>query len=348
MKILYAIQGTGNGHLSRALDIIPHLEKQASIDLLISGKQADLKLPYPVKFQLPGLGYYFGQRGGIDLWKSLINSNFMRLVQDIMTLPVQDYDLVISDFEPISAWACRLKGKLSIGLSHQSAVLDKSAPKPERMDRLGLWVLKNYAPTSLNFGFHFKSWGDNNFTPIIRKEIREAEVKDLGHVTVYLPAYEDGRLIDVLTKIDSVKWEVFSKHNQQEIKASNVSIYPINRQGFVNSLVRSQAVLCGAGFETPSEALYLGKKLLVIPMKGQFEQLCNAAALRSLGVTVHDAFNLESVPHIHRWLTESTAIKMDYLDQSAEIVEAILKIHPSAASTTNKLEANPVSIAPNI
>jgi len=25
MKILYAIQGTGNGHLSRALDIIPNL-----------------------------------------------------------------------------------------------------------------------------------------------------------------------------------------------------------------------------------------------------------------------------------------------------------------------------------
>ena len=348
MKILYAIQGTGNGHLSRALDIIPHLEKQVSMDLLVSGKQADLKLPYPVKYQLPGLGYYFGQKGGVDLWKSLINSNCIRLVQDIMTLPVQDYHLVISDFEPISAWACRLKGKPCLGLSHQSAVLDESAPKPERVDPLGMWVLKNYAPTTFSYGFHFKSWGENNFTPIIRKEIREAEVKDLGHVTVYLPAYDDGRLIEVMTKISDIEWEVFSKHNRKAIKVSNVSIHPINRKGFVNSLVGSQAVLCGAGFETPSEALYLGKKLLVIPMRGQFEQLCNASALRSLGVSVLDTFNLQSVPRIRQWLSESPAIKMDYVDQSTEIVQSILKILPDGFATANKSKANPVSIPANI
>ena len=29
MKILYAIQGTGNGHISRARDIIPVLQKKA-------------------------------------------------------------------------------------------------------------------------------------------------------------------------------------------------------------------------------------------------------------------------------------------------------------------------------
>ena len=39
MKILYAIQGTGNGHLSRARDIIPILQKKGDVDILVSGTQ---------------------------------------------------------------------------------------------------------------------------------------------------------------------------------------------------------------------------------------------------------------------------------------------------------------------
>ena len=49
MKILYAIQGTGNGHLSRARDIIPVLQQKGELDILVSGIQADVDLPYPVK-----------------------------------------------------------------------------------------------------------------------------------------------------------------------------------------------------------------------------------------------------------------------------------------------------------
>jgi len=36
MKVLYAIQGTGNGHLSRAEDIVPYLQKRCDVDILVS------------------------------------------------------------------------------------------------------------------------------------------------------------------------------------------------------------------------------------------------------------------------------------------------------------------------
>ncbi len=45
MRILYAIQGTGNGHISRARDIIPYLQEKGAVDLLISGIQSDVDLP---------------------------------------------------------------------------------------------------------------------------------------------------------------------------------------------------------------------------------------------------------------------------------------------------------------
>ena len=51
MKILFGIQGTGNGHLSRAKEVIPHLEKYGTVDLFVSGTQAEVQLPYPILYK---------------------------------------------------------------------------------------------------------------------------------------------------------------------------------------------------------------------------------------------------------------------------------------------------------
>ena len=67
MRILYGIQGTGNGHISRALEVLPYLKKKASVDILISGRQSELVLPYDIKYQMHGLGFVFGKNGGINL-----------------------------------------------------------------------------------------------------------------------------------------------------------------------------------------------------------------------------------------------------------------------------------------
>ena len=63
MKILFAIQGTGNGHLSRARDIYPELAKYGDVDVLISGIQADVAVPFPVKYKLYGMSFIFGKKG---------------------------------------------------------------------------------------------------------------------------------------------------------------------------------------------------------------------------------------------------------------------------------------------
>ena len=63
MKILYAIQGTGNGHLSRSMDIVPLLKQMGEVDVLVSGTQGDLSLPFQVKYVLHGFGFVFGKKG---------------------------------------------------------------------------------------------------------------------------------------------------------------------------------------------------------------------------------------------------------------------------------------------
>tara|TARA_R110002049_G_scaffold7795_5_gene44012 strand:- start:1759 stop:2334 length:576 start_codon:yes stop_codon:yes gene_type:complete len=189
MKVLYAIQGTGNGHLSRARDVIPALQKKGlNLDILVSGIQADIQIPHPIKYQLKGLSFIFGKQGSVNLWRTYIKSNAARLQKEILSLPIEDYDLIINDFEPVSAWACKLKNKPCISLSHQAAVFSPKSPKPEKNDVMGKFILKNYAPTTQQFGLHFKAYGDKMYTPIIRQDIRKADVREGNHCLLIVMA----------------------------------------------------------------------------------------------------------------------------------------------------------------
>ena len=89
MKILYAIQGTGNGHLSRAVDIIPELKKYGELDLFVSGAQAEIALPYPVKYKSKGLSFYFGKDGGINFFKTVKKNSSHTIIKEINQFPVE-------------------------------------------------------------------------------------------------------------------------------------------------------------------------------------------------------------------------------------------------------------------
>ena len=331
MKILYAIQGTGNGHLSRARDIIPVLMKNHQVDLLISGTQADIELPYPVKYRFNGLGFIFGANGGIDLVETYKKNYIKRLLSEINSLPVEAYDLVINDFEPVSAWACNLKNIKCISISHQAAVLNKKAPQPSDIDMIGKAILKNYAPSDAKYGFHFKSYSDNIYTPVIRSQVREQFIENKGHYTVYLPAYDDKRILKVLKLCGETRWQVFSKHNKLMAGYRNITIQPIDNDAFIKSMASSAGVLCGAGFETPAEALFMKKKLMVIPMKGQYEQQCNAAALKKMDIPVLKSLKAENAGKIKNWINTNNIVEVDYPDSTEEIINNILFTHGTQA-----------------
>lgn len=327
MKILYAVQGTGNGHITRAMEIIPHLKKRGTTDILVSGIQSDLELPFPVKYKFNGLSFIFGKQGGVDIWKTYIKLNSRLLISEIRKLPVHEYDLIISDFEPVSAWACLKAKRASVGLSNQVATLHPMAPKPKKSDLLGKIVLEKYAPTTFNYGFHFKALDKNIFTPVIRKEVRLAEPSNKGHITVYLPSYDDERILKQLTKMKDVEWQVFSKHNKMKFRKKNVHIQPPDGRLFLKSMASSAGVLCNAGFGSTSEALFLKKKLLVIPMKTQYEQHCNATMLKSMGVTVIKKLKKKHGETILDWLYHGETVKVNYPDLTAKIVDTIIGNH---------------------
>ncbi len=327
MKILYAIQGTGNGHISRAREIIPYLQEFCQCDILISGTQSDVKLDFPVKYRLKGLSFIFGKKGGIDMWSTYINANMPNLRKEIDQLKVEDYDLVINDFEPVSAWACRKKNIPVIGLSHQGALLNRNIPFPEEEDHIGRLILKKYAPASAHIGFHFQMYDNNIFTPVIRKQVRDCRIEELDHYTIYLPAYDDEQIIKKLSGFEKVNWHVFSKHSKKEYEIGNILIRPITNNEFVEDMSKSKGVLCGAGFETPAEALFLRKKLMVIPMKGQFEQQCNVAALQKMGVPVIKSLKKKHFGKIRTWLDTDIKVEVNYPDHTRMVIRRLFEMY---------------------
>ena len=113
MKVLYGVQGTGNGHLSRTRALLPALQRAGvDIDFVFSGRErkdffdmqdfGDFKV-------LDGLTLVYN-RGRLQVIKTILANKLFRFIADIWRLRLNEYDLVISDFEPITAWSAKLQG----------------------------------------------------------------------------------------------------------------------------------------------------------------------------------------------------------------------------------------------
>ena len=323
MKVLYAIQGTGNGHLSRAQEIVPIINKYVDTTVLVSGNQSQIQSCFDINYRKTGLTFLSGKTGKIDLLRTVFKSHPIDFFNEIRTFPIKQFDLVLTDFEPVSAWSALMHGVPCIEMSHQAAVIHPNAPKAAGRNRIGEYILNHYCPTKEKIGFHFERYDQQIYTPVIRKNIRLIDVKFEGHYTVYLPAYHDEVLLQFLKQFP-VKWEVFSKFTKEKYQVDNTFFYPIDQDDFTRSFSHCEGVLCGAGFELPAEAMFLGKKLMVIPMKGQYEQQCNAEAAKCLGATTLDSLNLLHHRSINLWLSQGEYVHVDFRDETEEMVQKVL------------------------
>ncbi len=316
MKVLYAFQGTGNGHIARAQEIIPILKKYAEIDTFISGHQSQLKSDFPLDFQHRGLSLLYNKKGGLSYKRTFFENDFLKAAKTIKELNLDNYDLIINDFEPLTAWTCKLKDIPMIELSHQASLSFLETPKPAIKDFLGEQILKYYVPSKRKIGFHFENYHPQIKKPVIRRKIRNLIPENKGYFLVYLPSFSDENIIKILSQIP-VSWMVFSKNCREKIKLNNVEIFPIDEIEYLKYFENCEGIVCNAGFEAPAEALFLGKKLFVIPIHNQYEQECNACALDRLGIPNSKSLHKEE---IEKWLNSDQNIQVHYPNDIEEIL----------------------------
>lgn len=325
MNILYGIQGTGHGHISRAREILPLLAEQANVEVLISGYNCHMSIEDIDITRKRGISLAYDSNGGVSYLQTALQIDPITFLKDVKQLDVKRYDLIISDYEPITAWAASAAGKPSVGLSHQSAFISDRSPRPERFSILAEQIMKRFAPCSTPIGFHFLRYDRFIEPPIIRQDVRNLSPQTGSHISVYLPAFDHQTLTTIFQRHSEVEWHVFSPLCKQEYTRRNVIVKPVGNLPFLESVESSLGVMTSAGFETCAEAMYLKKKLMVMPIKNQYEQLCNAAALEKMGVQVAYKLGKEFDRAIKSWLRDTTIVHLPEIADTKQLTQKLIK-----------------------
>jgi len=325
LNILYGVQGTGNGHLSRAREMARAFtdHPNVSIDWVFSGRQPDQYFDMTCfgKYKtFKGLSYVT-KNGSLDLYATIKKLDLGRFVRDLKSLNAHEYDLVITDFEPLTAWAAKRAGVDSIGLSHQSAFY-YNIPKTHHsfIDSL---VMRHFAPAKTQVGVHWSHYSPRIVPPIIpnmttaSRSINRADEKN---ILVYFPFESVETLIDLFMPFSNFRFQIF--HNVETTTVCrHITVHPISKKNFRRQFNACGGVICGAGFELPSEALSQQKKLLVSPLAGQTEQHSNASALDQLDYAM--VCNKFDRNVIIEWLRFGEANHLPRIDVADSIAEWI-------------------------
>lgn len=67
------------------------------------------------------------------------------------------------------------------------------------------------------------------------------------------------------------------QEKEVEQHTPNLYFHRLSNTKFLDMMNRCQGVVCTAGFESVAESMYLGKPVFMVPIKGHFEQIANAA-----------------------------------------------------------------------
>ncbi len=324
MKILYGVQGTGHGHISRARVVLPKLREHAEVDVLISGYNFHMDLDGEIAYKARGISLTYDSKGSVDILETALNLKPVKFIQDVQSTPVADYDFVVNDFEPVTAWAAQTAGIPCVAISHQAAFFSPKTPRPAKRSMMAEGVMRHFAPFTKAVGSHYKRYDDFIEPPIIRKQIKDLNPTLGNHITVYLPAFDHETLCSIFNKSQQIEWHIFSPTCEEEYHKGNVWVRPVGKDTFLESFESCLGVVSSTGFETTSESMFLGKKLLTIPIRNQYEQLSNAAAIELLGGTVVYTIDDTFTRIVDEWLKNGPILHLDEISDEDELVQHII------------------------
>lgn len=318
MKIFYGVQGTGNGHITRARVMARELYAAGfDVTFQFSGRPADKYFDMEVfnGYQLKEGLTFNTHKGQVSYLNTALQAKPIRFVKDISSLDLSAYDLVISDFEPVTAWAAKKQKKQVIGIGHQYA-FGHDIPR-KGSDPIADQVIKYFAPADIGVGLHWHHFGQPILPPIIETP-EFPKSSQPNKILVYLPFEDTDEVIRHLCPFENFEFHVYSPEAAAS-KYPHIVCKPLSRDGFQQDLYDCAGIISNAGFELASESLQLGKKILLKPLHAQMEQISNAAALEQLGYG-HTMYDMDGAV-IEDWLHNPHAVHVTYPNVAKVLVQ---------------------------
>jgi uncharacterized protein (TIGR00661 family) len=302
MNIVIGICGIGNGHSLRQYEIISRLIKNNHKLVIYAFGQSYSFFKKNFK-NIPIYEVFVpwiqSAIDGIDFEKTSLNkynqSNKMISVNYDVMYKTKIYfkshpDLIISDYEPISAQFAYATNTNLITIDQQSKFLGYCFPlletysREEEKSRLSLFFPKALKRFSVSF-YKIPYIKDKNYDvqivpPIIRYDIiklnRTKQVSNI--IIVYFSPYGPTKqslneIIEIFKKFTNKKFIIFNS-NKIEYEENNISACYFNRKKFTSILGIADAVITTAGHTLISELVYLNIPILTIPLNTYDQHFC--------------------------------------------------------------------------
>ena len=306
MRILYGVVGEGMGHATRSSVILEHLTQQHDVHVVVSGRARDyLAQRFENVHKIWGLTIQYEGNSVRKLGTLLENlkgavKGFPENVRAYFDL-VDEFrpDVVVSDFESFS-YLYATNHLLPVISVDNMQIINRCRHGAEllagheRDFELTRRIVKAKLPGCFHYlvaTFFYPELRKDRTTllpSILRPEILAAKPEPGEHLLVYQTSTTNTELLAAL-KQSGIPCRVYGVRRgiKSDEVAQNLTFRPFSEAGFIDDLRRARAVVAGGGYTLMSEAVYLRKPLLSLPVQGQFEQTLNALYLEKLGYGKH-------------------------------------------------------------
>lgn len=302
-KILYGVAGEGFGHSSRS-ELIGQRLVEAGHQVVFAASRKSynyLKPTFNRKVQaVYGLSFHYHD-GRVNPFKTVVQ-NITGLRDGVPTnrrlfsKMANNFkpDLVISDFEPFSAWWAWANRVPCVSVDHEHLLtcceLDKE-PRFWRERMMAEAVTRGYhtfadAYVILNF-FHtpLKNKRATLVPPVVRKRVEQYRPETQEHIVMY--STDGGRkmqekLYDMVRPFSQHRFFIYGFNEDRDL--GNCVFKKTATESFLTDLSTCRGVIATAGFSLLSECLHFRKPMLLVPVHDQYEQILNAYYIEKLGL----------------------------------------------------------------
>ncbi|WP_165076217.1 MULTISPECIES: glycosyltransferase family protein [unclassified Desulfovibrio] len=297
-RVLYGIHGTGHGHAMRGLTLARRLPEHEFLFVANDDAARVLEPEFRV-YRLPNLGTVF-KNYKVDMGATIARAvplllHRERYIDETLRL-IDDFQphVCMTDLEYFVPRAAERANLPCLTLDHQHIITScrHDLPLNMRWDAFvqGLTPRWLFRPTSANLIISFYAppllpryaATTRIAPPILRGRVLGLTPRDEGHVLVYQSNSTHRKLIDILRAGTSRTCYVYG-YVREEGREGNVIFKRKSEEEFLELLASCAYVVQGGGHTLMSEALYLGKPVLSLPIRAMVEQRFNALYLERLG-----------------------------------------------------------------
>jgi uncharacterized protein (TIGR00661 family) len=299
-RILYAVQGEGLGHATRAHSVGAGLIERGHEVRFVSSR---LATPYLREHFPDRVEDIFGFRlvftdGRIRFGKTVARNTYegvrdvwptLRAVRRIF----HEFqpDLLITDAEEFTPAVARFLGVpfVSVDNQHLLTHCDVDRPPGFALDYVNAYLVirlfhagaRRYLISTF-IDAPIRHQPATLVPPVLRKEVYKQAVRHGDYLVAYLGGSGEydrmRRALELSSRmpIRAYGFGIEGEHGRVTYKATSAN-------GFLKDLAGCAGVVASAGHSLVSESLYLDKPMLLVPIAGQFEQLLNAHYVERMG-----------------------------------------------------------------